>query len=167
MARVRRKRRYLKRVGLSVSLLIALVPMLLLFRDVQYRMAFGQWGSVGTPWVVVPRLYEGRFDVHFGHARVSGEDLGWHVSPNLTPAWQLKPDWGKRRVFWRIEVPLWIPFVLVSLATAFLWWRDHRRISPGHCEQCDYDLTGNTSGVCPECGTPVLEATDLRENAGA
>lgn len=23
------------------------------------------------------------------------------------------------------------------------------------CHKCDYDLTGNVSGVCPECGTPV------------
>jgi len=23
------------------------------------------------------------------------------------------------------------------------------------CNQCGYNLTGNTSGVCPECGTPV------------
>jgi hypothetical protein len=23
---------------------------------------------------------------------------------------------------------------------------------PGHCQTCSYDLTGNTSGVCPECG---------------
>jgi hypothetical protein len=24
-----------------------------------------------------------------------------------------------------------------------------------HCRSCDYDLTGNVTGVCPECGTPV------------
>jgi hypothetical protein len=24
--------------------------------------------------------------------------------------------------------------------------------NPRHCGQCDYDLTGNVSGVCPECG---------------
>lgn len=24
--------------------------------------------------------------------------------------------------------------------------------NPGHCGRCDYDLTGNVSGVCPECG---------------
>jgi hypothetical protein len=24
----------------------------------------------------------------------------------------------------------------------------------GHCGNCDYDLTGNVSGTCPECGTP-------------
>ncbi len=23
------------------------------------------------------------------------------------------------------------------------------------CQQCDYDLTGNVSGVCPECGTAI------------
>lgn len=28
--------------------------------------------------------------------------------------------------------------------------RDRRR-----CRRCDYDLSGNTSGACPECGTAV------------
>jgi uncharacterized paraquat-inducible protein A len=23
------------------------------------------------------------------------------------------------------------------------------------CQRCDYDLTGNVSGVCPECGRPL------------
>ncbi len=26
------------------------------------------------------------------------------------------------------------------------------RADPRHCGQCEYDLTGNESGVCPECG---------------
>lgn len=25
--------------------------------------------------------------------------------------------------------------------------------TPERCYKCDYDLTGNTSGYCPECGT--------------
>jgi hypothetical protein len=30
----------------------------------------------------------------------------------------------------------------------------HRdRAGDTHCKKCGYDLTGNTSGVCPECGT--------------
>ena len=29
------------------------------------------------------------------------------------------------------------------------------KYAPGHCQTCGYDLTGNTSGVCPECGTKV------------
>ncbi|MGD8451537.1 MAG: hypothetical protein PVJ57_06935 [Phycisphaerae bacterium] len=28
----------------------------------------------------------------------------------------------------------------------------------GHCVNCGYNLTGNTSGVCPECGTAVQRA---------
>jgi hypothetical protein len=29
----------------------------------------------------------------------------------------------------------------------------------GHCQTCGYDLTGNQSGVCPECGALVREAS--------
>ena len=25
----------------------------------------------------------------------------------------------------------------------------------GHCTKCGYNLTGNTTGVCPECGTAM------------
>lgn len=25
----------------------------------------------------------------------------------------------------------------------------------GHCRACGYDLTGNVSGICPECGKPI------------
>ena len=28
----------------------------------------------------------------------------------------------------------------------------------GHCLDCGYNLTGNVSGICPECGTPVPDA---------
>lgn len=35
----------------------------------------------------------------------------------------------------------------------------HDALIPGHCQNCGYDLTGNVSGVCPECGTAV-EATE-------
>ncbi len=53
-------------------------------------------------------------------------------------------------------LPLWLPFVAVGGPTAFLIWRDRRRrIPPGHCQSCGYNLTGNTSGICPECGTPI------------
>lgn len=25
----------------------------------------------------------------------------------------------------------------------------------GHCKHCGYNLTGNVTGICPECGKPV------------
>ena len=34
------------------------------------------------------------------------------------------------------------------------------RIKPGFCRQCGYDLTGNITGRCPECGTEFLMQQD-------
>lgn len=52
-------------------------------------------------------------------------------------------------------IPLWIPFVLVLLPTLLLFWVDLQRRFRGSCLNCGYDLTGNVSGVCPECGMAV------------
>ncbi len=82
------------------------------------------------------------------------EDSGW--IPDFRPwIW-----WGRCYVQAKsptheettLGLPLWIPFLAALLPTAYLWHKD-RRIPPGHCERCGYDLTGNVSGVCPECGT--------------
>ena len=37
-----------------------------------------------------------------------------------------------------------------------LWWS---RRAAGLCNRCGYDLTGNVSGACPECGTAVGQRT--------
>jgi ABC-type ATPase with predicted acetyltransferase domain len=50
-------------------------------------------------------------------------------------------------------LPLWIPFLFFFILTSYLWLTDRRRYAAGRCAECGYDLTGNTSGVCPECGT--------------
>lgn len=50
--------------------------------------------------------------------------------------------------------------ILLLIPVAILWRLDRPRIPPGHCATCGYDLTGNTSGRCPECGEPVLRASD-------
>jgi hypothetical protein len=53
-------------------------------------------------------------------------------------------------------VPLWMQFLGVAIPTAGLWLVGFgRRIPAGHCQQCGYNLTGNTSGVCPECGEKI------------
>jgi hypothetical protein len=53
------------------------------------------------------------------------------------------------------RVPLWLIMVLaISLAGLPMLRtakRRHRR-RHGRCVKCGYDLTGNVSGACPECG---------------
>lgn len=49
-------------------------------------------------------------------------------------------------------VPLWIPAAVLFAAALTLFFR---KIQDNICKHCRYDLTGNTSGVCPECGTAV------------
>ena len=58
---------------------------------------------------------------------------------------------------WSLNIPLYLVLLSAALPTAFLWYRDRRRIPPGHCQRCGYNLTGNVSGVCSECGTKVIE----------
>ncbi|MBN1511878.1 MAG: hypothetical protein JXB13_07670 [Phycisphaerae bacterium] len=50
--------------------------------------------------------------------------------------------------------PIATAAVAAILIFAF-WCAERLRIPPGHCRQCRYDLTGNQSGVCPECGAPL------------
>lgn len=54
-----------------------------------------------------------------------------------------------------LTLPLWAPFAILALLAIALWRREHLA---GHCRDCGYDLTGNTSGVCPECGRPTPAA---------
>lgn len=64
--------------------------------------------------------------------------------------------WNNGRFYsWAVQIPLWIPLLLTILPTAWIWYSDRRRVQPGHCPRCRYDLTGNTSGICSECGNAV------------
>ena len=50
-----------------------------------------------------------------------------------------------------VFVPIWVPFLILAGLTVWVW---HFRAPypSGCCQQCGYDLTGNVSGMCPECG---------------
>jgi hypothetical protein len=51
-------------------------------------------------------------------------------------------------------VTLAIPFVLLAARSLARTGRQKIRLRRGLCVKCGYNLVGNTSGVCPECGTP-------------
>jgi len=46
--------------------------------------------------------------------------------------------------------------IIWSLMLIHAYQVRHRQ---GFCRECGYDLTGNASGVCPECGTNVPHQT--------
>jgi len=64
---------------------------------------------------------------------------------------------------------VFVPLALLLVFVLFLWFypwrcpacgtwqtrRTFRRQRLGRCVHCDYDLTGNVSGVCPECGEKI------------
>ena len=75
----------------------------------------------------------------------------WHWGVGASP---LGPSWG----IVDLSVPIW-PLTTVLLAwgvpgfiPAFLRFRKPKS---GHCTKCRYDLTGNVSHICPECGTQI------------
>jgi len=55
-----------------------------------------------------------------------------------------------------IFLPLCNVLVYTAFGTTIGWILTIPRPFPeGHCKNCDYNLTGNESGVCPECGTEI------------
>jgi len=63
-------------------------------------------------------------------------------------------DSNKLFTYQALDIPLWLIFALAMIPNSLLWYRGRRRFPAGHCGSCGYDLIGNLSGVCPECGTP-------------
>ncbi len=67
---------------------------------------------------------------------------------------------------------MWLVFEIgvvsaLDILALLLLWRfrtEVRRVlNAGECHVCEYDLTGNTSGVCPECGTRVWFIREKRD----
>jgi hypothetical protein len=79
----------------------------------------------------------------------------------------------------RFPHPVWVkvvritgvtlPLIMGAICASCLWllmkhWRHALR--KGVCRKCSYNLTGNVSGICPECGTPVGETGERRWTIG-
>jgi hypothetical protein len=88
-----------------------------------------------------------------------GEDFGWDVlrSPAYSLAWTLPhtAECSQSVLGWwrEIDIPQWFLFLLV--VTPVAWSLRRRRHPRGFCHSCGYNLTGNVSGRCPECGRGI------------
>ncbi|RJP32468.1 MAG: hypothetical protein C4547_13800 [Phycisphaerales bacterium] len=53
-----------------------------------------------------------------------------------------------------------LPLTLLVLLVLSVILGQSRRRPPNECGHCGYDLTGNVSGRCPECGRAVEREQD-------
>ena len=92
----------------------------------------------------------------------SDDDEAWAVlPPYLLPSNGFYLSIAEREMLLRLDLlvlPAWFVTLLGLVLPA--WWvirlfRKRKRRVRGHCHVCSYDLAGNTSGVCPECGAAV------------
>ena len=160
MRRPSRLRRIAKWAGIGICTIIAIVWVISGWWNISYVRQPGKIFSITAGglyysevnelfWLVrnhrelyelAPRLYA-----------LSPRNQHWH--------WQWAPyDYiVVGRSIW-FFVGCWPPLLFVALLTALLFWRDH--IPSGHCRRCGYNLTGNVSGRCPECGAAVKGTDD-------
>lgn len=108
------------------------------------------------------RIGHGAICVHLWHnvlpEGVMWPEQGWRIHDSGEVTWIPRSYFRSGRL-WGVDVPLWLPFVLLSAypTVAFIRgpvrrWRRRRK---GLCVKCGFDLTGNVSGICPECGTKI------------
>ncbi len=83
---------------------------------------------------------KGRYGISEIHAQ-----LGFRPPPGIQSRWFI--------------LPLWLLYVLAFVLPASAYvqgpMRHRWRRARGLCAFCGYNLTGNVSGVCPECGERV------------
>lgn len=148
IAPIPRRRRVLRvlcgRVALALCVGALLAWVVSLFMSMQVFFGAGDLfisrGSVWLEWWGAERLAEIGAEIH-------------RVEPRWTDVWGDRPIVDRTRDPWRVRVPLWL---LVGLC-GFVAWLAGRRpakaVEHGGCARCGYDLRGNVSGTCPECGT--------------
>ena len=146
-----RFRRILKWTGLGVCMVILTMWITSVLRPTLFRTPFG-----GVAW------YHGTVMFH----ESATSDYGYLEESRLPPNLAGPPKWHETiglsglpaslRVFGMLAIimPLWLPFLVAAIPTAILWHRDRRTVNPGCCQRCGYNLTGNVSGICSECGKP-------------
>ena len=56
-----------------------------------------------------------------------------------------------------VSIPHWFLTLIFAIFPGvwFIKWRRRRKLGPNACPSCGYDLTGNQTGECPECGESI------------
>lgn len=143
-----RRSKWRRRVKWALTIVSALCTLVF----VGSFHAFWVWGAGETCYEFFGGVFHYQRDISrelfpFWDLRLS---RGWYVSPEILAI--VYPPRFEIDIA-DAYIPLWIPLIPLLTDTLFLWRRD-RRPRAGHCS-CGYNLTGNVSGICPECGRPI------------
>ena len=89
-------------------------------------------------------------------------DMGFFEYGEAGRHWVPHLEFGQARgvKYVYVILPLWIHFGIIALPTAMLWLCGGARKRENCCRFCGYDLTGNVSGTCPECGKGTASLPD-------
>ena len=161
-----RLRRVMKWTGLAMCVLISAAWLTSLFRSVGYSA----YSIPMCGWVSNGRVYSGW---------VLGDASEWwkpglHIRSTfygLPPdrTWPTWMHWGSHfgldipRVLWgrggeiSLTFPLWILLFAVGVPTILAWRRERLLRRSDRCSHCGYNLTGTTTGTCPECGDAIFK----------
>ena len=147
-----RRRRTLFRILLALSTLIIVIWPI----SVRWNLMYGaeNWtcgvinGRVYT--LIGTRQYNSFLGGHSGFSILDADKLWGFALPGIDVdiAGNIPNTW--------LVCPFWV-LLLILLGWALLLRRRYLAWlnSAGKCRQCGYNLTGNVSGICPECGCPV------------
>ena len=107
------------------------------------------WIVFQVPTSCGPTMYLGA-----GSATVVADRTTW-VPLVVKPSMAALRNWNNWAAGPRhVQFPLYALLAAVAVPTVLVWrfWR--KPAKPRHC-RCGYDLQGNESGRCPECGIEV------------
>lgn len=107
---------------------------------------------------IVPQrlMYEGLgFESFWQPSEFQPQLDQWGGAIDMNPIAQ---RWPSRHIR-RLAVPLWLPMLVFGIWPLIVFARklsrDQLRRTGQACFSCSYDLRGNESGRCPECGVVV------------
>ncbi len=106
-------------------------------------VSLGFWHHL--PRTMPPGIY------HFADDRSDG-------GGSLLSFFRVEKSTSPTGLFLMIIFPFWLPAAVLAGVSCWLarpLLRDLHRRRHDLCVGCGYDLRGNVSGVCPECGGPV------------
>jgi|GEM_PF-2436358 len=122
---------------------------------VNFRQDFGYAGST---WEL--RAFQGKLALVItdeSRKFIYEEGWFWRENKNLLMDSILYAPFPTIK-FAKTHTVLSMPVAAIALGVAllsFVVWRRARAFPIGICVKCSYNLKGNESGVCPECGSPI------------